>query len=101
MSTTPQNVSTTPETLPVADSQQLILAEAMRIVRGETMMLATKAHLKALAQFNDQLVKALRASTSTLSLLLEDDNAAGVTDNQSLRDEVATNNALILQAVQQ
>ena len=34
------------------------LAEAMKIVRGETMMLATKEHLKALAEVNSDLLEA-------------------------------------------
>ena len=41
--------------IPTADSQKLILAEAMKIVRGETMMLPTRAHLKALADECERL----------------------------------------------
>lgn len=50
--------------LPVEDSQQLILAEAMKIVRGKTMMLATEAHLKALAELNKELLEALKDAES-------------------------------------
>jgi hypothetical protein len=40
----------TPEPEP---TQEEVLAEALRIVRGETMMLATKKHLVALAEANE------------------------------------------------
>lgn len=50
MSSTSSTIQRQTAEIPVAESRQLILAEAMKIVRGETMMLATKAHLKALAR---------------------------------------------------
>lgn len=40
------------------------LAEAMRIVRGETMMLARKPHLVALAELNEKLTHALTKMTA-------------------------------------
>jgi hypothetical protein len=43
-------------------TQEEVLAESMRIVRGETMMLATKKHLVALAELNDKLLKAVKVA---------------------------------------
>lgn len=41
-----------------------VLAEAMRIVRGETIMLPTRKHLKALAELNKELLEALKEAES-------------------------------------
>lgn len=41
-------------------SKEDVLAEALKIVRGETMMLAQKKHLVALAELNGELLKILK-----------------------------------------
>jgi len=44
-----------------------ILAEAMRIVRGETMMLATEKHLVALAELNAEMLAVLKGVNALFS----------------------------------
>lgn len=45
-----------------------------------------------------EMLEALKASTRTLELILDDDYKAGITDNQSLRDEVLAAKAAIAKA---
>lgn len=51
----------TPEPEPTQDE---VLAEALKIVRGETIMLATKKHLVALAGLNTDAASHLRVALS-------------------------------------
>lgn len=52
--------------------QAEVLAEALRIIRGETMMLATKRHLVALAEVNAEMLAALQLDAAADKLERDD-----------------------------
>jgi hypothetical protein len=74
----------TPEPEP---TQEEVLAEAFRIVRGETMMLATKKHLVALAGLNQEMLEALEN-------LENDDNNIPDHAWKLVQDAIAKNKAV-------
>jgi hypothetical protein len=65
----------------IADSQDAILAEARRILRGETMMLATRKHLEAVGRLNEELLAALRAIWAGVG-----DDVRAIVDKPQLAD---------------
>jgi hypothetical protein len=64
----------TPEPEP---TQEEVLAEALRIVRGETMMLATKKHLVALAGLNEKLTTTLEGLGDFFEIVMDHGHLSG------------------------